>query len=458
MKMCTALLAVLLVSGGGRSALALDLESWSRAVAEDPVPAARPAVADTATLALLPPHEDGSIAPPPDELVALALQRAPSLAALAARVQEAQELVRPAGALPNPMLELMMQDIGFPRWTVGEEDMSMIGPQITQGIPFPGKRDARRQAVQAEVTVKAGEFELLRREVARDIRVAYARLYSLDQEQQALSSGRELLELLAATVRERYSAGLAEQEAALKAQLAVSRLDERLDDLAAERKTLVAAVNRTLDQPGGAPLGRVPTLPDAVVPPTPWEAVVAENSPEVAVRRAEVQAAERRLRVARLERRPDFLAGAGVGFRGGKDPVVTLRLGMDLPLWSAQRQIPMIRAAEQDLEASRQALRVAEAVARAEAARLEAEWRRAGSQMMRYALAIVPQSSLAFDAARSSYLVGRGDFSTVIDDFNLWLEARTGLARREAERFTTWAELQTVIGSSGPGDDGRSGR
>ena len=133
--------------------------------------------------AVPPAQEDGRIAPPPDELVALALQRAPSLAKLAARVQEAREMVRPAGALPNPMVELMIQDIGFPRWTVGEEDMSMIGPQITQGILFPGKRGARRRAAQAEVTVKASELELLRREVARDIRSLCARLYALEQEQ-----------------------------------------------------------------------------------------------------------------------------------------------------------------------------------------------------------------------------------------------------------------------------------
>jgi outer membrane protein, heavy metal efflux system len=443
MRILTALIAVLLVVVGVGSAPAFGVESASRAVAVGPAPVA---------------HEGGPVAPPPDELVALAIQRAPSLAALAARVQAARELVRPAGALPNPMVELMVQDIGFPRWTVGEEDMSMVGPQLSQAIPFPGKRGARRRAALADVTVKASEFEWLRREVARDIRIAYARLYSLDEQRQALSSGRELLELLAATVRERYSAGVAEQEAAIKAQLAVSRLDEQLDDIAAERRGLVASVNRTLDQPGDAPLGRVRTLPEATAPPAPWEAVVADSSPEVAVRRAEVQAAERRLRVARLERRPDFIAGAGVGFRGGKDPAVTLRLGMDLPLWSAQNQNPMLRAAEQNLEASRLELRDAEASARAEAARLEADWQKAGSQVTRYAQAIVPQSSLAFDAARSSYLAGRGDFSAVIEDFNLWLEARTGLAQREAERFTTWAELQTVIGSSGPGDEGRSGR
>ena len=97
-------------------------------------------------------------------------------------------------------------------------------------------------------------------------------------------------------------------------------------------------------------------------------------------------------------------------------------------------------------------------MARAEAARLEAEWQRADGQVARYEQTIVPRSSMAFDAARSSYLVGRGDFSTVIEDFDLWLEARTGLARREADRFATWAEVQAVTGSNGPGDGERSGR
>jgi outer membrane protein TolC len=81
------------------------------------------------------------------------------------------------------------------------------------------------------------------------------------------------------------------------------------------------------------------------------------------------------------------------------------------------------------------------AMARAEAARLAAAWKTAGQQVVRYREAILPQTSAALDAARASYLAGRGDFSTVIEDFNLWLQARVQLARREADRFTAWAEL-----------------
>ena len=61
----------------------------------------------------------------------------------------------------------------------------------------------------------------------------------------------------------------------------------------------------------------------------------------------------------------------------------------------------------------------------------------------------MPQTSAAVDAARSAYLAGRGDFSTVVEDFELWLEARTELARREADRFATWAELEAVLGCEG---------
>jgi len=419
-------------------------------------------VADSTAGSPSPPAAGGrdgaAEAPDPDELVALALRNSPSVAALEARVQQAQEMVRPAGAPPDPMVGLMIQDVGFPKWTVGEEDMSMVGPEITQGIPFPGKRGARRRAAQAEVAVRADELDRLRREVARDVRALYARLYALDQERGALSSGRELLEMLAATVRDRYAAGVAEQEAAVKAQLAESRLAERLDDLVAERKGLVAALNRILDQPGDAPLGRVTALPEPQALPLPWEAAVVGNSAEVALGRAEVQAAERRLEAARRELWPDLVAGAGLGLRGGKDPAVTFRMGLDLPLWSAQKQGPMIRAAERDLEAARQSLREAEAAARAEAARLEAEWQKTDLQLARYGQAIVPQSSLALDAARAGYLAGRGDFSTVVEDFNLWLEARAGLARRQAERFETWAQLQSLVGASGGPQENGTGR
>lgn len=397
-------------------------------------------------------------APSPDTLIALAQRHSPSLAAMRARVQAARERVRPAGALPDPTLEVMLQNVDFPRWTVGEEDMSMIGPQLSQGIPFPGKRGARRRVAQAEVVVQEHELEHLHRQVAQSLRTAYARLYALDRERRSLGAGRELLTMLAATVRGRFSSGSADAEAALKARLVVARLEERLDDLVAERADVTAGIEALIDDASGMMQAEVDSLPAVSVPSLPWTPMVAEGSGEVVVRLAEIEVAERKLRAAGIERWPDFMAGAGLGLRGDRDPVVTLKLGLDLPLWSASKQGPRVRAAAQELMAARASLREVQAAARAEAARLEAQWLRSTQQIARYSETLVPQSSLTFDAARSNYLAGRGDFAAVIEDLGMWLEARSGLAAREAERYSTWAALQTVLGPHEAANEAREAR
>ena len=387
------------------------------------------------------------VAPPVEQLVAEALAQAPSLAALRARLAAARELVAPAGALPDPTAELVLQDIGFPKWTVGSQEMSMLGPEVRQDLLYPGKRRARREAASAQAGVREKEVEQLQREVAVKVRTAYARIYTLDRERRALGAARELLDLLAATAAARYATGEAEQEAVIKAQLQVSRVAERLDDVAAERQGLVAGLNRLLDRPGDASLGEVEALPAVGQVNHPWEELAAAGAPAVKVKEAEVQLAERRLASVRLELKPNLMAGAGVFLRGQFDPAVTLSFGVEWPLWSKEKQKPEIRAADQELVAASEELRDVKAAARAEAARLSAELRRADAQIMRYREAIVPQTSAAIDAARAAYLAGRGDFTTVIVDFKEWLDARAQMAGREAERFIAWSELQSIVTS-----------
>jgi len=405
-------------------------------------------IARCALLLAAQPLEGAPAAPPVEELVARALERAPALAARRAAVAAARLMEIPATALPDPMVEGMLQNADFPDYTVGSEDMSMAGAELRQPLPYPGKRRARGDAAAAATALRAAELAAEERRVAAAVRSLYARLYALDRERQTLTAARELVELLAATAAARYATGESEQEAVVKAQLQVSRLGEQLDDLAAERAAMAAELDRWLDLPAGAALGDVAALPSPSPPASGWEETALAAAPEVVVAQAAAAAAERRLALARLDLKPDFAPAAGLATRGSLGPVLTLRFGVELPFWKQRKQQPMVRAAEKELEVARQELRDAEAMVRAEAARLGARWLQAERQMLRYREAILPQSSTALDAARSSYLAGRGDFSTVIEDFDLWLQARVQLARREADRFAAWAELERLNGGA----------
>ncbi len=392
----------------------------------------------------VPIRPPGQPAPHVDDLVAVALARSSEIDMMRARLNQAKELVAAAGALPNPTASITYDEADFPHYSVGRDPMSAFTIEYRQDLPGSGKRDARRAVARADVETRTRELEQLRREVAREVRTTYARVYALDRERAVLGAARELLDLLAATASARYGVGEGSQEPVIKAQLAVSRLDERLDDLAVERRIQVAAMNRLLDYPIDAPLGAVEGLPPVTVPAGNWLDIAGANAPSLAVAQADIDAATKRKAETELGRKIDFSLTGAVGIRGTLPPVATFGFGVDLPIWKKGKQEPLERAAEQQIELARHELHDASVNLRTEIARLSAEWQRAEQQVQRYQQAILPQTAAAMDAARLAYLAGNGDFSTVIEDFGLWLDARVRLASREADRFVTWAELQVV--------------
>jgi outer membrane protein TolC len=172
-------------------------------------------------------------------------------------------------------------------------------------------------------------------------------------------------------------------------------------------------------------------------------------APAVAVRSQEVNAATRQAESARQELRPTWSVGGGFYWQGGFDRTVSLTVGVELPLRKARKQLPLIAAAEQEAHAAQLDVQDAAAEVRAEARRLVAAWQAAGEQIERYRTAVLPQNSAAFDATRSSYLAGRGDFASILEEFRRWIEVRIDLGSREAQRYAARARLDGLLGRVG---------
>ena len=382
-------------------------------------------------------------APPIEEIVSKALEQSPALAAQRAKISSLHEQVGPAGALSDPMIELNAEESFMPSPAFSKGTL-----EFRQELPFPGKLESRRKAASADASRQVAELKKAERKLVSDVRTTYAKIYALDQERKYLDVAKDLLKLISETASARYSAGEGDQEALIKSQLAVSQLYERQQNLQAERRELVAEMNRLLNQPGDQPLGEVTKLPEVKAPVKDTEESVL-NTPDVATQNAAVMAAERRLDSARKEVYPDFLVGLGGGVarnyvNNTQMPMAMLKFGVTLPIWQKSKQRPMIRAAEYEWKMAAEEQRDTEAMVRSEFTRLQSEWQKNEKLIVLYKQAILPQTDAALSAARSSYLTGRGVFITVIEDFNMWLESRIELARRESERFTTWAELESL--------------
>lgn len=399
------------------------------------------------------------LAPPLEELVAKALANSPSVAARRARLAAARAAAPAADVLPDPMVEFEFRDGGFPRITIGSDVMSMVGATIRQPLLTNGRKTTRRAAATAEIGVRRAETDGAACDLIMALRTEYGRLYAVDRERSILGDSEELARLLVETATARYVSGGTDQATVLRAQLEHTRLSERATDLDAERREVVITINRLMNQPPETPLGEVRELPE---PPalggtlSGLADVAAARAPNVSIRQADVAAAASRVELAREELRPNFTVGGSLFWQGGLDRVVAVTLGVEWPWRKDRKQRPLVAAAEQELEAARLDMADASAGMRAEGARLVAEISRAEEQIVRYRSGLLPQSSAALDAARASYLGGRGDFASVLDEFRRWIEIRVELARREASRFQARAELDVLVNPLEHGDWGHA--
>lgn len=393
-------------------------------------------------------------APPVERLVERALSGAPSLAALRARLDSVTIGARAADALPDPMVEFEYRAGAFPRYTIGSDPGSMLGASVRQDLLSKGRRTARRETATAGIALGRAELDARVAALAAAVRERYARLYLIDREADTLADARQLLRLLEATASARYAAGDADQASVLRVQVEQSRLGERQADLVAERLVVVADLHRLLDDKTGEPMGRVHELPAAddalagAAADAGMKAALA-NAPELAVKRAGIDVAGKRVNEARQELGRAWSVGAGLYWQGGLDRMAVFNVGIELPFWKDRKQKPLIAAAERDLEAVRAEEADTAAAVRAEVTRLLTIAHTAADQIERYRAAIMPQSSAAFDATRSSYLAGRGDFVAVIDEFRRWIDVRVGLAQRETDRYVALVQLGALTGLNG---------
>lgn len=384
-------------------------------------------------------------------LVAEALARNPTVAQRQAAVRAATLRIRPAGALPDPMLSAGVMDLTLPSFAYRESDFTEVDVELMQEIPWPGTLGARTAVARAAEAGARAEVGATRREVTVAMAAAYYRLRYAAAALDAIERQERLLETAVQLSTTRYATGSAPQTDPLQAKLARDRLRTEQAVLRGEYVAALAAVNALRDRPSAQPVAVAPLDvlrlggPLAALPPVDsLSARAVAAHPRIAARRAALEQARRAITVERLGARPDLTFTVRYGHRptlsSGFDPpdFFSAFLGLRVPLWAGRKQHRLADAARADSAAAVAALRdvelalardVAEVAARAQAARERLELLVEG---------VVPAARATVESAVRSYQVGRTEFLTLV-------LVEDALFRAEVEAAAVAAELYTHL-------------
>ena len=256
-----------------------------------------------------------------DDLVKEAMEKNSEILASKGMWEMEKAKAPQAKALPDPMIQFELQNIGLTGLTVGKMDMSMAGVSIAQTIPYPGKRGLRGQVAEKDAEGAGAMVDVMRLSVVSRLKAAYYNLAFIHESLDVVARTREILREFEETARSRYSVGEGIQQDVLKAQVELSMLTQRTATLEQMREGTEAMINSLLDRPPEAPLGK----PEDLVPPRPLPSPAELNrlalahSPELIARQRVIEAGETQVALMKKEYKPDFTVSGGWRSRGGLD-------------------------------------------------------------------------------------------------------------------------------------------
>jgi outer membrane protein TolC len=354
------------------------------------------------------------------ELIRESLSARPELAQAKAVARANEERVSQAGALPDPMLQIGIQNDGFRSIEIGKMETSFVSLMAAQTFPWPGKLRLREQA--AKLGARQTQTAILRvlLSTEADVRRAYLDLV-LARDRLTLQGELEHIWQRALGVAQvRYASGSGSQTDVLRAQLELTRAQQRKLALEAREQAQIRALNRLrahrLDQAIDTSQTHVRDL--AVL--EPFAAVFSSeqalaHSPELAAAKLAENRAQSNLSLAEHGYYPDLTLSAGFMYRGQLPPMWLATIAGPLPIFAGSKQNRAVaengawlRAAKSEENALQQLLR------------LRSEERRLAFQSLRqtielYQRALLVESAATSESALTQYAVGKLAFASVLE-------------------------------------------
>ena len=393
----------------------------------------------------------GALAAPSEvslnEVVERAVERAPLLAARRSQVESALQESRRAGALPDPMLMVGIDNLpvtGADAFDARVDDMTMKKIGLRQEFPARSKREAQRTLALRRTDEARAQAQAEQLNVRQAAANAWVDLWAAQRELAALTSLREQAQLAAQLSKARVKGGTEPVADALAAQAAVIELDNRLEGLRAKAQAAQAELVRWT----GEDVAKVPDeAPDfATLPVSEAQLLAALDrlAPLLQVA-AQVETAAAEIDAARAERRSDWSLAASYGQRaGGRSDMVMLEFGIGLPLFTRNRQDRGISAREADYQA---ALATREDLRRQQAARIRAgiaQWQGFKRQVSLYEESLLPLASDRSATALAAYR-GGAPLRPWLDARRDELEAHLAHVEHLAELGRAWAALAYLL-------------
>ncbi len=386
------------------------------------------------------------------EAEAIALEAEPGFEAMLASGDALEQRAVAAGALPAPSLRTGINNYPIESGGFTTEGMTNAGISYRQEFP-PGRTRSLARERYERLSDEMDAAALARaRDVRLAVRHAWLDLYFAERAHMLVLASRPFFEELAAITNSLYGVGQKTQQDVMRAELELSRLDERLIGIEQRRADARAALAEWTGAAAARPVAA--KLPDwnAVPALEKLEAALTDH-PSLQALDARLAAEEAAVAVADEGSKPGWAVDVGYAYRDGRLPdgrsrsdFVSVNVTVGLPILRANSVDSELAAALADRRATA-ARRVQ--LERRLASRLSgahARWHDLARRIELFDERLLRHADGYAEAALIAYQNNRADFADVMRGYIDQLEVRIERERLDVERARTYATLAELGG------------
>jgi len=382
----------------------------------------------------------------------LALAAEPGQQALQAQAAALDERAVIAGELPDPMLRVGLNNFPIQSGSFSTEGMTHVAVGLRQAFPAGKTRSISARQFGLLAAAMNGNADARGRNVLSAVRNAWLNRYYWEQAHGLVSESRPFFDDLATITRSLYAVGRKSQQDVLRAELELSRLDDRLIGIERQRSGAQAALGEWVGIDAARPLAN--KLPG-------WKQVprivdlqgMLLNHPLLRAADAQIDARGAGVDLAQQRSKPAWELDIGYSYRDGSLPsgeprsdFITLGVTVGLPFFSKKSVDSTLSAALQDRSAARSSRERILRTLQSKLAAEHARWKDLTRRLSLYDTRILEQAENNAEASMLAYQSDKGDFAEVMRAYADDLDTRIDHIRLQVERAQSYATLANLGG------------
>lgn len=382
----------------------------------------------------------------------LALAAEPGREALLARAGALDERAAVAAQLPDPMLRIGLNNYPVQSGNFSSESMTNAGLGYRQSFPAGDTRELSARRYGDFADEMRGHADARNRDVLRDTRIAWLEYYYWSRAEALVTESRPFFDDLATITRSLYSVGRKTQQDVLRAELELSRLDDRLVRIERERDRARAMLGQWIGSAAERPPG--PALPEwESLPPSETLAMQLDRHPLLHAADRRVSAGDTGVGLARQRSKPGWALDVGYSYREGAMPdgssrpdMFTVGVTFELPYFRRRSVDATLTAALHERSAAEADRELLRRRLRRDLEIETARWHELSQRVDLYDDRILGQARDHARAALLAYQSDTGDFADVMRGYVDELNTRIDYQRLQVERAQTWAAIVNLGG------------